>query len=858
MLNIYTSGEGTLKSSLAVFDGVELTVDGAGQASETINASAFKGWMDSNVYQSIADGFSQLSEIVTQDMIDAMPQQTREQVRRALRVDPKDKRKLTPRMFKERQRQLEIYAEQSQARKRAMARMATSTDHMAGMKRAHHRPGETTATNTPFAYEEIAEKLNQLAREEQQKIRQEGQDAQAEPAIQGPTSNLSEAVESIGELMPGGVRKVDGETLLTFLARDKDASPEQREIAQDLLSKPTGGKRGTFYFGETDALADIEEATIGVAGPTISLGRSYPTPGLAFIANTSPETVLHEMLHIQTTKALEAYVAEDGTAPRHVQEAGRNIERLMQQMRDTPPTDESAEAWGDALAAMNGAPDRIGQMGEFVSWMLSNQRLIERGQQRKAQTKRTPLARIVEGGWNALMKMLGLRSKPGNTVFTNLRFNTEVLTANAAAIRESAVAANRYMSQQSAGDTRLEWAESQFGNKLQEIVGRQTATTDRVERQKAVQESVERNRAGDLAISQAGQAGIEMNERQATVFKMIHTVMTSGVRLDASLMRQANDQYGLVLETLTAEELVAQGLTQSQAERRLAFLSDVKARTGRDGRTDAMATFMALSQVDPKLRAALEAKKPLRKTEVKADSIDGVLRNLAQAAVELLRRLSLRQTRDSNVTRELDIVAEGLAQVQKERRYMSAVNAVSERVEQANRYAAEQLETRSTRATDALGQRAIRADRKGQRAKKEVFKAGALITALGSKDQTAAAAEGLTKMANHVPNLHTWRAMLTDLRGQTDTNKGLLRMINPVKAQADAARQDFREGVPRELENQFSRELAREEWEALYAGIARTDLTSIGRDEAEALMSDIKIQQSEKAELAAKQDLDVI
>lgn len=384
MLNIYTSGDGTLKSSLAVFDGVELTVDGAGQASETINASAFKGWMDSNVYQSIADGFSQLSEIVTQDMIDDMPQQTREQVRRALRVDPDDR--LTPKLFRQRQRQLEIFSRQSQARKRAMARMATSTDHMAGMKRAHHRPGETTATNTPFAYEEIAEKLNQLAKEEGHKIRQEGQDAQAEPAIQGPTSNLSEAVESIGELMPGGVRKVDGETLLTFLARDKDASPEQREIAQDLLSKPTGGKRGTFYFGETDALADIEEATIGVAGPTISLGRSYPTPGLAFIANTSPETVLHEMLHIQTTKALEAYVAEDGTAPRHVQEAGRNIERLMQQMRDTPPTDESAEAWGDALAAMDGAPDRLGQMGEFVSWMLSNQRFIERGQQRKAQT----------------------------------------------------------------------------------------------------------------------------------------------------------------------------------------------------------------------------------------------------------------------------------------------------------------------------------------------------------------------------------------------------------------------------------------------------------------------------------------
>lgn len=51
-------------------------------------------------------------------------------------------------------------------------------------------------------------------------------------------------------------------------------------------------------------------------------------------------------------------------------------------------------------------------------------------------------------------------------------------------------------------------------------------------------------------------------------------------------------------------------------------------------------------------------------------------------------------------------------------------------------------------------------------------------------------------------------------------------------------RQDFREGVPKILAKEFSRKLSRQEWSALHAGLAVTDLMSLGLTEARALLKD--------------------
>tara|TARA_R110002051_G_scaffold265548_1_gene325422 strand:- start:11886 stop:13376 length:1491 start_codon:yes stop_codon:yes gene_type:complete len=51
-------------------------------------------------------------------------------------------------------------------------------------------------------------------------------------------------------------------------------------------------------------------------------------------------------------------------------------------------------------------------------------------------------------------------------------------------------------------------------------------------------------------------------------------------------------------------------------------------------------------------------------------------------------------------------------------------------------------------------------------------------------------------------------------------------------------RQDFREGVPKILAKEFKRKLSRQQWSALHAGLAGSDLMSIGLTEARALLKD--------------------
>jgi hypothetical protein len=114
----------------------------------------------------------------------------------------------------------------------------------------------------------------------------------------------------------------------------------------------------------------------------------------------------------------------------------------------------------------------------------------------------------------------------------------------------------------------------------------------------------------------------------------------------------------------------------------------------------------------------------------------------------------------------------------------------------------------------------------------------AMVTALGSKDLSMAYGETLTTMLNHAQGFDTIRSLMNDLRGMTDSNAPLLRMINVVKSSIDALRQDYREKIPEELANQFSRDLTKQEWSHLHQGLGQADMLALGLNDAQALMKD--------------------
>jgi len=96
---------------------------------------------------------------------------------------------------------------------------------------------------------------------------------------------------------------------------------------------------------------------------------------------------------------------------------------------------------------------------------------------------------------------------------------------------------------------------------------------------------------------------------------------------------------------------------------------------------------------------------------------------------------------------------------------------------------------------------------------------------------------------------------MNDLVGVTDDNNGLLKLMNRVRAEIDAMRQEYRENIPDILASKFNRKLKRDEWVELQKAVAYTDLTAIGRQDALAVMADEKVlnQQIKAAEAEVRQ-----
>lgn len=197
-------------------------------------------------------------------------------------------------------------------------------------------------------------------------------------------------------------------------------------------------------------------------------------------------------------------------------------------------------------------------------------------------------------------------------------------------------------------------------------------------------------------------------------------------------------------------------------------------------------------------------------TELQWSSVDDWVRSLAQVMTNLITRISLRpRLPKGDIRAELDALGATLTEIQGERRYMAALEQVSEKIDVANAYLSDRLDRASMAATKKL-------DGIGQRSKSKPVRTaaflGSFLTAVGSKTASKQAGDTLTTMLNHAEGFQNLRSLLADLRGMTDSNAPLMRLINPVKAQIDALRQDFREGVPAELARAFSRKLEREEW----------------------------------------------
>ncbi len=887
ILNIYTRGDGSFETSLPVFDGVEMALHTVEGASKQINEQTYQAWMEANPYRDVEEGFARMLAQLTPEVLAKLPPRVKSRIQKLAENQELGKGLPLNQILKAMHEKLAQAARLKDARIAVMKKVTTSSDHMAAFQIASFQEGISTGSD-PTDYAGIISVLNPLLKEELAKTAPEGRETVGDYA-QAPVPALEASIQELGEEVSPGVRKLSGQAVMKLLQGPADktgATAEQRGLLKDLEALGPLPKDMVFYIGPAQELSQVRDEWDGATSDPVQMGQAHPMDLTAFVANVAPETIIHELLHLYTAMILNNHYTDPTKSAPHVRHAVAQLEKLADKTRELntyglAESDEAALRHIQKILGLWSKPNqRPAQLGELISYMLSNPGLIEKG---KKTSNYQALTSIVTEALKWIKKLLGIKGDPGMTLYSNIRFNTRLLLAQEPSVEARFLLdpqtietlaedlsrdldTNRVLNQVYGEDPRLNEVEGAFLEHLNRSMeaslselARDTGTSDKaLENAKAVSEGrvAKMRQTARMALGKARANGFLLNAREASAFEAIHAAVLSGMTKGAPVHQHLYQAFAHVVKTLTPEQILeAMGTpagdnpsvqAHAQAQAMVDFLIGAKGlRATADGRSDMLASFLALSQTHPVLREALGSMKPPKVVGLEWTSVDAWLSSLARTITNLITRMSLSpRLMAPNMLLEMDALSSTLSSVQEQRRGLALLGQASEllndTIEKANAYTANKISRGSSKATrklTELGEK-FSGDSRTNRYVRGSFFTASFLTSLGSTQEAGASGDALMRMVNDSPGMHTLRSLLTDLRGATADTLPLWRLINPIKDQIDGLRQDSREGIPKALAAEFSRPVTREEWSRMTRGVAKADLLALGHEQALKILKD--------------------
>lgn len=854
VLTIYADGSSRLDQTLPVFDGIEIGIDNIFEASKEINASVFKGWMDSNPFQSVADGFEQMLRNIS--FKDLSPD-TIQSIRGTLRLGKKDELSMANLFGK--LSELKDKALDVEARKAAMRRLNSYTDHMGGAGSPHLNKGAPVTGMSP---REIVDVLEKFRKEELSKLSEEqkGEPVASRQKIKARLGKLAEPVSGYPGVLSFGL---DG--LKMLVSKEMGATPDQIALAQMVLSNPAM-KYFQFYQGTAKELTRLKADWYPQLGSEqIQEGQTAVFTEVVFLTKADPETTLHEAIHAWVSKAVQTYYADPASVPDYIKDSIKRLEALKKQFLALDPMRFPKGKVRDAMEVArseitNPHHDAAEQMDEFLAYALSSQELM--GILDKQKVHQNVLAQITNKVVRLLQRMLGIKEQPGKTMLSNVRFNAMVLSSfrPERVPVQADLETEKLLNKIDPEEARLGGIEHRFMGKLMtHFDAMREASPAGVERESTLDAIAASLARSKQAAEKMSQNGFPMSDRATGVFAAVHAAMFSGMQLDTTALSRTADLYDHVVKNLTKEALLqAAGVDPAQAtldetrlaEHRLKLLTgQLGARTDKQNNTDLLASFFALAQVDEDVRALLAQIPAPKAVDVGMGSADDAVSSISTSIYEKLVDLSLsRKSQPKSVQGQLDLLGHVLSETKSESRLMATLGKF-DALNKAEDFIAGSLRQGVNKVTDALVKRS---ELSTSRYAAGGFGAMAMVTSLFSKDRSFAAADALTSMMNKAKGLESTRALLRDLVGSTKDTKKLHAILRKVRASVDAARQDYREQVPQELARGFKKRLTKSQWEHLYKGLGMADMLVFGRDKAMEFFKDPSQMVFEEAGLQIK------
>lgn len=752
-----------------------------------------------------------------------------------------------------------------EARKRVFARIGLSNDHMASAEAPFVKPGEMPAEG-----QMLESFLEDLRQEELAKL-QADQDAERNaPLIERASTRMRNLARLYGEpLLNGKVHLVEPSDLITMM-RDAEMPEEVRALFYSVAPKLGGIK---IFIGSKDALntyyAELMPPNLRGQLPDVGKGLFDPENGWLFISNPSAETVIHEAIHAATAALIFDHSADSSLVEAPARTAIENLYKLMDEFlnmdfRGRARKDADLKAFPDAsrdvaLLVQNqirtlmtknpGALGRAAALNEYLAWSLSNQHLSKLLGKTKTYAR---LAEITSQVVSWVRAMLGMRPNQKD-MLSAVRFNAEVLFRsgsnlnNGVRLSPSAVGEAqavgltmnmpvRYLALNHTlgikDEVALEATARRFNDQLNRALD-QMGLNPQQKQAAQYRAMFPARRAATLF----GANHFGFTASGKLLFEAMQASFAAGIELDNRALVKAQDVYEVVLSQLTPESFLDDPNTTNQYELDRAE-RQYRSLTGEYGferytgnKNNLLASFLALSQVNPRLREVLEKIELPRNREYAGETLDDRVNAVGRSVMDTLTSVvSKTGFRTKNTVETLDILVESLGSIQKDTE--TGIEKYSQGLLDAGN-------AKVTGYMASLGDKAWdfastgMANNTGVTKKKHkalIYGTASYLGALLNENNGEAKAEQMLSFANRASRLpKEFRNLLGEIIGVTDQNWGVLRMVNQVRSKVQAMRQDYREELPKLLASKFSRTLEKVELTRMFLGLAKTDIAALGQ-----------------------------
>lgn len=422
---------------------------------------------------------------------------------------------------------------------------------------------------------------------------------------------------------------------------------------------------------------------------------------------------------------------------------------------------------------------------------------------------RTPLRELVFRATGRVRKLLGLAPTQKLDMFSNILTNTAGLIQ---------------------GDSRLigpRWKGSVMGVVMNQTVGApvdarladlmvrfQTKIQNHLDQMAPLAKPTEELKITEIANQAVGLFkfhGFDMDDQQASAFRKIQVALASSMQLDNRALVQAQRVYNHVMKQLSPKDFEGypDGNLRSQAR------FDVL--TGEYGwelddqkRSNLMASFLALSQVDPAFRKVLDGIDMPKDRGMDKSSVDAWLTSVANSALDSLATVTTGGGLKTRTTREtLDRLSLALAEIDKDDR-LWIEKKMQGFADQADGIGARFLSTTGERLSAWADKKSLESQNQVRSRTKELIRNGAAVLgATLNGERGAALASATISTVNQIKAPQVLKDLLVDVVGMTDENRGVTGLVNKVKAGVSQMRQAYREEVPKTCDYPISIDLIR-------------------------------------------------